>query len=1500
MVGTPPKLDSPESSVTGHLRGTKMNDLDFGNPLYLHPSDTSNATLINIKLKGTENYNIWANAMELALQVKNKLGFIDGSELKNTKNESLSKQWDRCNSVVLSWILNSISEELYVGQIFSKLALDVWEELKETYSKIDGSVIYNLYKQINSTTQNGSPISDYYHKLNSLWRQYDMLAKLPKCTCNSSIAVTDFNNQIKLMQFFMGLDDTYQPLRTSLLSKEPLPSVKSAFAIISAEESHRNTNFNSHISKPQVSAFVSKFNEHKKQNRQNIPKCTHCSLTGHTVEKCFELIGYPVGYKKKSNLTRAQVKSNSANAKVDSSDISSCNPQPFTSDQIAKIISMITQNASNSSTCNMTGSFNTPTLDNKLYEAFCSNSNDMENGHHLWIIDSGANQHLVTSDKNIINGVDVSEFNLTVGHPNGTKAMIKIIGDLKLSKDIILKGVMVIPNYCVNLISVNKMAKENKLYSFFTDSHCYIQDPLRQKLVMIGREVSGLYTFVPENKGTFKEFMSNIVSCSSSTDLWHSRLGHPSDEVLNVLKNDLFLNKNVNTKPCEVCHKSKQTRNAFTSSDHKSNNVGDLIHLDLWGPFRVQSREGFKSFLTIVDDYSRAVWLYLLKTKDQVSECIESFLNLMRNQYGATVKICRSDNGTEFTNLKLQNIFDKLGIIHQTSCAYTPQQNGVVERKHRHLLNTARSLLFQGGLPLNMWNESILTAAYLINRTPSSVLNGMSPYEKLFNTKPVLSHLRNFGCLVFCSNLAPKDKFDTRAKKCVLIGYSIHKKGYKLWDLDNKVVLHSRDVKFYEDVYPFKLKSFAESEACNITEIYDFFFNCMENESLKSANGKNNDTPNDDQKTCNSDPNEIDPSGSLVTDPKQLDKFFNSDKSRSDDEYLSDMNINNKKHNINLEDSDFEEPYVDQSIEDTNREPVSEGQTADPPRRSTRSSVPPRHFNDYIVEGKVKYGIEKVVNYSMLSDQAKSFISALDNSVVPSNYRQAALNPNWVDAMNKEMEALSRNGTWIITDLPPGRKAVGSKWLYKIKHKPDGQIDRYKARLVAKGYSQREGLDFDETFSPVVKMVTIRCVMSLAVQNNWPLFQLDVDNAFLYGSLNEEVYMSLPEGYFNDSKTKVCKLVKSIYGLKQASRNWNEKLTKTLIDIGFVQSKSDYSLYVKTHGDNISILLVYVDDIILTGNNQSEIQNIKSLLSSTFRIKDLGCLKYFLGMEVLETEEGIVLNQRKYCMELLSDFGMLGCKPVGNPIEQNFVVTNKLNSVGGDKELVDITEYQKLIGRLIYLSHTRPDIAYTVSCLSQFMHNPLDSHLKTALRLLRYLKGSPGKGILFKKSDNFELRGYSDSDWGRCLATRRCVTGFCVYLGDSLVSWKSKKQATVSRSSAEAEYRALASLSCEIIWLIKILADIGVKQKFPVNMFCDSRAAILIAANPVYHERTKHFDTDLMFVREKVCAGILKVVKINTLEQPADVLTKGLSVAQHSYLCNKLCMANVFSTGDKV
>ncbi|KAL5823155.1 hypothetical protein ACOSQ4_021055 [Xanthoceras sorbifolium] len=370
------------------------------------------------------------------------------------------------------------------------------------------------------------------------------------------------------------------------------------------------------------------------------------------------------------------------------------------------------------------------------------------------------------------------------------------------------------------------------------------------------------------------------------------------------------------------------------------------------------------------------------------------------------------------------------------------------------------------------------------------------------------------------------------------------------------------------------------------------------------------------------------------------------------------------------------------------------------------------------------------LSYKNLSHNHRAFLTSLNRIAISKTLSEALGDKNWRNAMKVEMEALEKNETWDLVKLPKGKKPVECKWVFTVKYKSDGTLERYKARLVAKGYTQTYGIDYLETFAPVAKMNTVRVLLSLATNFGWNLQQFDVKNAFLHGNLEEEIYMKVPLGFGSTNEEQVvCKLKKALYGLKQSPRAWFGRFTKVMLNLGFKQSQGDHTLFVR-HSPlgGVTALLVYVDDIIVTGDDMEGIDRLKKCLVKEFEIKELRRLKYFLGIEVAHSRQGIFISQQKYVIDLLKDTGKLGCKPVDTPIEFN----HKLCDLPEDAA-VDRGNYQRLVGKLIYLSHTRPDIAYAVSVVSQFMHNPKETHLKAVNRILQYLKGSPGKGILFRR-----------------------------------------------------------------------------------------------------------------------------------------------------------------------
>lgn len=569
--------------------------------------------------------------------------------------------------------------------------------------------------------------------------------------------------------------------------------------------------------------------------------------------------------------------------------------------------------------------------------------------------------------------------------------------------------------------------------------------------------------------------------------------------------------------------------------------------------------------------------------------------------------------------------------------------------------------------------------------------------------------------------------------------------------------------------------------------------------------------------------------------------------------------------------SDYEERNSDSTSEDTAQLTNVEGINSvveSPINNAPKSGESTHHM--------VTRSKSKLVNQALITSTSSSVYE-------PTTLTEALQHPHWITAMNEELNALFENGTWILVPRRSDMHVIGSKWVYKTKLLPNGKIERFKARLVAKGYNQVQGVDFSETFSPVIRHATVKLVLSLAIVHKWTIKQLDVKNAFLHGVLTDTVFMEQPPGFSNPSyPNHVCKLKKAIYGLKQAPRAWFNKFSDYLLSIGFFCSMADPSLFVLHSDKGTILLLLYVDDIIITGNNTSLLNSVILQLSCEFAMKDLGRLHYFLGIEVLYFEEGILLTQKKYAADLLKKTKLLYSKSVSTPL----VPKHDLHA--SEVTFVDPKEYRCIVGALQYLTLTRPDIAHSVNLVCQFMQAPTLKHLQAVKRILRYIKGTLDYGLRILSQSSLTLYGFSDADWAGCSITRRSTSGFCIYLGSNCISWSSRKQPTVARSSAEAEYRSLASAAAELTWLTYILRDVGVSLYTPPVLYCDNLSALYMTVNPILHARTKHIELDYHFVREKVAKGALITKFVCSFDQIADIFTKGLSNSHFMLLRSKL------------
>jgi hypothetical protein len=493
--------------------------------------------------------------------------------------------------------------------------------------------------------------------------------------------------------------------------------------------------------------------------------------------------------------------------------------------------------------------------------------------------------------------------------------------------------------------------------------------------------------------------------------------------------------------------------------------------------------------------------------------------------------------------------------------------------------------------------------------------------------------------------------------------------------------------------------------------------------------------------------------------------------------------------------------------------------------------------------------------------------------VEPENFEEAIKESIWKNAMQEEIAAIEKNNTWQLVEKPNDKEPIGVKWVYKLKHNPDGSIQRAKARLVVKGYAQQPGIDYSETFAPVARLDTVRTIIAVAAQKGWNLYQLDVKSAFLNGELKEEVYVQQPQGFETPGQEeKVYKLKKALYGLKQAPRAWYSEIDGYFVQQGFIKSQSEPTLYVKRQGKNdILLVALYVDDLVYTSNNEKLIENFKIEMMKKYEMSDLGLLHHFLGIEVYQEKSGIFICQRRYAENILKKFSMYGCKTVDIPL----VVNEKLKKEDGGK-LVDESLYRSLVGSLFYLTATRPDLMFAAGLLSRFMSKPSHLHLGAAKRVLRYIMGTLEHGIKFEKNAKIEVKGYCDSDWAGSVDDMKSTSGYVFSLGSGVISWCSKKQDTVAQSSAEAEYLAAGLATQQSLWLRRILEDIGEKQEESLLLHCDNKSAIAMAKNPVFHSRTRHINIKHHFIRSVIEDGDVQLVFCSSQDQLADIFTKAL------------------------
>ncbi|RVX09376.1 Retrovirus-related Pol polyprotein from transposon TNT 1-94 [Vitis vinifera] len=862
-----------------------------------------------------------------------------------------------------------------------------------------------------------------------------------------------------------------------------------------------------------------------------------------------------------------------------------------------------------------------------------------------WILDSGASDHL-SGNKDLFSSITTTSDLPTVTLANGSQTVAKGIGLALPLPSLPLTSVLYTPECPFNLISISKITRTLNCSITFSDKFVTLQDRSTGKTIGIGRESQGLYHLTSDSSPA-------VCIFTDAPLLIHNRLGHPS---LSKFQKMVPRFSTLSSLPCESCQLGKHTRVSFPKClNNRAKSPFELVHTDVWGPCRTASTLGFQYFVTFIDDYSRS----------------------------------------QFTSFMSHH-----GILHQSSCAHTPQQNGVAERKNRHLVETARTLLLHSHVPFRFWGDAILTACYLINR-------------QAFR----------------------------QSHEVPLLEYSRLQKGYRCYSLETHRYFISADVTFFEDSPFFS----TTSESLPVSEVLPI---------------------------------------PIVSPPEAMPP--------------RPLQVYHRRPHVVAPLPFPEAPADSLPIPSASPAPALPSPHDLPiaVRKGTRSTRNPHPIYNFL-------------SYHRLSSPYSAFVSAISSVSLPKSTHEALSHPGWRQAMVDEMAALHSNGTWDLVVLPPGKSTVGCRWVYAVKVGPDGQVDRLKARLVLKAILKFMVLIM-VTHSPLLPRLLLSACFS-----PWLLCAL--------GLFISWILKMLPSW-----------LRRSLYGLKQSPRAWFSRFSSVVQEFGMLRSTADHSVFYHHNSLGQCIyLVVYVDDIVITGSDQDD-----------------SSIQFWCGP-----------FSRKYALDILEETGMLDCKP----------------------------------GR-----HTYGSECQTCTRTGGAFRRPREistarSHWDAVIRILRYIKSTPGQGVLYENRGHTQVVGYTDADWAGSPIDRRSTSGYCVFIGGNLISWKSKKQDVVARSSAEAEYRAMALATCELIWLRHLLQELRFGKDEQMKLICDNQAALHIASNPVFHERTKHIEVDCHFIREKIASGCVATSFVNSNDQLADIFTKSLRGPRIKYICNKLGAYDVYA-----
>jgi hypothetical protein len=1393
--------------------------------------------------------------------------------------------------------------EYYLPKSMVPLSDDKIEEYEtktDEYAQKQASVREVIYETVSKSTflqiKNEADASLLWKKLSSIFEgkgdmvQADMLTRLHNMMCAEDGDVrTHISDMVEIREELAGmgapltdaqfaanirksLPSNYRPLLTSIstaarLAKTLFTSDMLIQAVLE-EADHQIVAKNTEKAVENAAMLAatnlkSSKGRNKQRKTRNGQHCNNCDRDGHIAADCYSKGGGKEGqqpWKKKQKDGTAATATNNDDMDVDVA-LLSANIEDEEENVALAVTSDFHQEAK-----------------------ALSVSSPSHNGI---IIDSGASRHFSPELSKYTKFVKIPHAPIKAADGRIFNAMGR--GEMKLYFPmgpnerptlVTLKNVYYAPSMAFTLISVSCIDRAG-FALHIENCICSISTPTSR---IIGRIplIRGLYR-VPQ--GPMLPPRSHVATLAtrlmSITEL-HQKMGHINHEDLRCMVRDRTvtgIELDPDSKPefCSTCVQAKAARKPFPkkSSTERATRYGEKVVSDLWGPSPVKSMGGKYYSICFQDESTHEEKIYFTVKKSEAFDYYKKYEAWVKVQRKARIETLGTDRGGEFTSEEFNTHLENAGTVRHLTVHDSPPSNGASERGNRTHMESTRAMLIASGLPKYLWAETKRHAVWLRNRTSTKALpHGKTPYEMATGQKPDLSDLREWGCTAWIKRLHT-NKLAPRAEEGRFVGYDTESKGYRIYWPNKKSVSVERDVYFNKDeiLSPGTVQIEGETDfltppSSQVSKTQNVTLQTPEDvindsEPQNEATHPENDAlaPPEPPPAQPNAPNTIPfPPATPNPPPKRV----------RDDGLIPPEPGTGRGHRARQPEG-FYKALNDRKITGTALEASAAAIVDD---------------DELLEQGGVE--IDDDVGGWQADWEDMALFAGNEPNTLNEALGRVAESRVWLDATEAELAQIEKLDTWDIVEAPTDANVVQSRYVFRYKRDAAGTVVKHKVRLVAKGYTQVYGIDYHDTFAPVVKHTTLRVLLSMAAQRGSIIHQADVKNAYLNAELKETIYMELPPQYSRfRSLTKkaktfhrpVCKLKKSLYGTKQGAREWYQKIRGVFSAFGYSISAADEAVFFKIQGEHYTIVAAATDDFTIVANSIDAVQLIKTQLNDQFELVDLGEISWLLGISITRdlNAHTISLGQQAYIDHILTRMKLAGAKPVATPLEPG--IDLNLDSPAVSIQSLspsEKAEYREGIGSLMYVCvGSRPDISYAVTTLSRFVESPRSTHLIAMRRVFRYLKATRDLRLVLG-GDNCDLIGYSDADWASQM-DRHSISGYAFYIGNGAVSWSSKKQPIVTLSSTESEYVALTHAAKELIWLRKLITEIIQPILSPSSLLCDNQGAISLSKDATFHARTKHIDTRFHFIRQTVDLQITSLTYCPTDDMVADIFTKSLA-----------------------